>query len=587
MDFAEVLEKVLDLLQRQGRVSYRALKLRFQLDEEFLAGIKEELLFTHAEQVKEEGPGLVWVGKEQGAGSEEQRAKGKDSLESSVQSPVSEEQGRAVPVQTLAPRHQTLDAAAERRQLTVMFCDLVGSTALSTQLDPEELREVILAYRETCATVIRRFEGYLAKYIGDGLLVYFGYPVAHEDDAQRAVRVGLGIVDALQELSLPRVQLPRPLQVRIGIHTGLVVAGEMGVADQPEPLAIVGETPNVAARIQGLAEANTVIVSAATHRLIDGTFECQPFGSHLLKGIATPVAVYHVQSERQNLSPLASRTTLTPLVGREQEVGLLVDRWEQVKEGRGQVVLLSGEPGIGKSRLAYTLREHVTAEGSLLFESRCSSYYQHSAFYPLIDVLQRTLLLRQQDTDSEKVGKLERALVLYNMQETLPLFASLLSLPAPRSSLPAFSPQKQKERTLQVLLQLHERAGVGQSSAGFFRTRPARTHAAPCRGRTADGHQRLCSSGGGKDLRSCARAVPANGRNPATVLRALRLVGVLSSARRVSDRARARERATRPSADSARLGASPDSALGARRNLASYGRVCGMPRAPRGGDSSV
>jgi predicted ATPase/class 3 adenylate cyclase len=336
-----------------------------------------------------------------------------------------------------------------------MFCDLVGSTALSTQLDPEELREVILAYRGMCASVIHRFDGYLAKYIGDGLLVYFGYPVAHEDDAQRAVRVGLGIVGALQELSLPRVRLPRPLQVRIGIHTGLVVAGEMGVGDQPEPLAIVGETPNAAARIQGLAEANTVLVSAATSRLIDGTFECQPFGSHLLKGIATPVAVYHVLSERHNLSPLASKTTLTPLVGREQEVGLLVDRWEQVKEGRGQVVLLSGEPGIGKSRLAYTLREHVTAEGSLLFESRCSPYFQHSAFYPLIEGLQRTLLLSRFDTDSEKVAALERALTLYNQQENLPLFTALLSLPPP-AHYPALTltPQKQKERTLQALAEL-------------------------------------------------------------------------------------------------------------------------------------
>jgi class 3 adenylate cyclase/predicted ATPase len=374
-----------------------------------------------------------------------------------------------------------------------MFCDLVGSTALSTQLDPEDLREVIQAYRETCATVIRRFDGYLAKYIGDGLLVYFGYPVAHEDDAQRAVRVGLEIIQALQNWRpsplvggppfspspfqgegstssagegsgvaqsqdsphpSPLPQGARELQVRIGIHTGLVVAGEMGVGDQSEPLGIIGETPNIAARIQGLAEPNTVILSAATHRLVGDHFECQPFGSHLVKGIATPVAVYHVQSERQNLSPLASRTTLTPLVGREQEVGLLVDRWEQVKEGRGQVVLLSGEPGIGKSRLAYTLQEQVTAEGSLLFESRCSPYHQHSALYPLIDVVQRTLLLTRQETDEEKSAKLERALALYGMQETLPLFTALLSLPPPPQYPPLqLTPQKQKERTLQAMLQ--------------------------------------------------------------------------------------------------------------------------------------
>jgi predicted ATPase len=204
-----------------------------------------------------------------------------------------------------------------------------------------------------------------------------------------------------------------------------------------------------------LAEPNTVLVSTTTRRLIEGQFECQPFGSHLVKGIDTPIAVYHVQSERQGTSPLAGRATLTPLVGREQEVGLLLDRWEQVKEGRGQVVLLSGEPGIGKSRLAYTLREHVTAEGSLLFEARCSPYHQHSALYPLIDVLQRTLLLTRQDADDEKVEKLERALVLYNLQETLPLFTALLSLATPPQYPPLnVTPQKQKERTLQALLQL-------------------------------------------------------------------------------------------------------------------------------------
>ena len=428
MTFDELLVHVRELLRNKGRVSCRALKLQFNLDEEHLEGLKDELIKAERVAIDEDGRVLVWVGTTPVQSSEFLAQSSSQPSASSTQPP-----------------------AAERRQLTVMFCDLVGSTALSTQLDPEELREVILSYRETCASVIHRFDGYLAKYIGDGLLVYFGYPVAHEDDAQRAVRVGLGIVGALQELSLPRVRLPRPLQVRIGIHTGLVVAGEMGVGDQPEPLAIVGETPNVAARIQGLAEANTVLVSAATYRLIDGTFECQPFGSHLLKGIATPVAVYHVLSERQNLSPLASKTTLTPLVGREQEVGLLVDRWEQVKEGQGQVVLLSGEPGIGKSRLAYTLREHVTAEGSLLFESRCSPYFQHSAFYPLIEGLQRTLLLSRFDTDSEKVAALERALTLYNQQENLPLFTALLSLPPP-AHYPALTmtPQKQKEQTLPV-----------------------------------------------------------------------------------------------------------------------------------------
>ena len=328
---------------------------------------------------------------------------------------------------------------------------------LSTQLDPEDLREVVRQYQQTCTDVIQRYEGYIAQYLGDGLLVYFGYPTAHEDDARRAVRTGLEIVQALhkqvpsllvREASFspspsqgegrgegsvvvtqsydsphpsPLPRGARGLQVRIGIHTGLVVIGEIGSNEKRELLAL-GETPNLAARIQGLAEPNTVLISAATQRLIEGQFECQPFGSHLVKGIDTPIAVYHVQSERQTAGQLEGKATLTPLVGRDQEVGLLYDRWEQVKEGRGQVVLLSGEPGIGKSRLAYTLKEHVTNEGSLLFEARCSPYHQHSALYPLIEVLQRTLLFTRQDTDEEKVQKLERALTLYNMQEALTAF---------------------------------------------------------------------------------------------------------------------------------------------------------------------
>jgi class 3 adenylate cyclase/predicted ATPase len=481
MKFSEVVAQTLAWLQREGRVSYRALKREFELDDEFLEDVKAELIDAKRIAADEDGKVLVWVGD--------------GSLASRVQSLESEKQRQAPLVQTLDARPRTLDAAAERRQLTVMFCDLVGSTALSAQLDPEDYRAVVQAYHTIGVASIEKYEGHLAQYLGDGLLVYFGFPAAHEDDARRAVRAGLEIIETLrQQVPFPlRGEVPsspspfqgegstssasagegngneqlyntphpnplpqgaRGLQVRIGIHTGLVVVGEIGEGKKREMLAL-GETPNLAARLQGLAEPNTVFISAATQRLIDTQFECQPFGSHLLKGIDTPIAVYHVQSERQAVSSLAGKTTLTPLVGREQEVGLLLDRWEQAKEGRGQVVLLSGEPGIGKSRLAYTLREHVASEGSLLFEARCSPYHQHSALYPLIEVLQRTLLLTRQDTDDEKVTKLERALSLYDMQESLPLFTALLSLPTPSQYPPlTFTPQKQKERTLQALLQL-------------------------------------------------------------------------------------------------------------------------------------
>src|SRR5262245_12566502 len=346
---------------------------------------------------------------------------------------------------------------AERRQLTVMFCDLVGSTALSTQLDPEELREVIQAYRETCATVIRRFDGYLAKYIGDGLLVYFGYPQAHEDDAQRAVRTALSIIEAMQHLSFPTIQLPRPLQVRIGIHTGLVVAGEMGVGDQPEPLAIVGETPNIAARLQGLAEPDTVVMSAATHRLVQGFFACRDLGVHPVKGIPAPVPVYRVlgESEAQSRFEVAVRTGLTPLVGRDEEVGLLLRHWERAKAGQGQVVLLSGEPGIGKSRLVQEVKEHVSAEGAIRIEFRCSPYHQNTALYPITEHLQRLLQFQSADTPHGKLAKLTQLLSQYRFPqaETLPLLAALFSLPPPAGAPPlSFSPQKQKQLTLEALV---------------------------------------------------------------------------------------------------------------------------------------
>jgi class 3 adenylate cyclase len=210
-----------------------------------------------------------------------------------------------------------------------MFCDLVGSTTLSEQLDPEELRDVVRAYQQTSAAVIDHYEGHIAQHLGDGLLVYFGYPAAHEDDAQRAVRTALGIVEAIQQLSFPTIALPCPLQVRIGIHTGLVVVGEIGSSEKREMLAL-GETPNIAARLQGLAEHDTVVLSATTQRLVAGLFECHDLGPQTLKGISTPLAVYRVVGEgaAQSRFEVALSMGLTPLIGREHEVGLLQERWQ-------------------------------------------------------------------------------------------------------------------------------------------------------------------------------------------------------------------------------------------------------------------
>src|SRR5437867_5621457 len=324
---------------------------------------------------------------------------------------------------------------AERRQLTVLFCDLVGSTALSAQLDPEELREVVRAYQETCAKVIARFEGHIAQYLGDGLLVYFGYPLAHEDDAQRAVRAGLGMMEAVGQLNTRLAQEQGvSLAVRLGVHTGLVVVGEVGGGTRQEQLAL-GETPNLAARLQGIAAPNTVVISAATLPLLGGFFACQSLGTPLLRGFAEPLEVYQVLSESTARSRLdvAGSTGLTPLVGREQEVGLLRERWAQVKDGLGQVVLLSGEAGIGKSRLGQVLKEQVAAEPQAwLTPCQCSPYYQHTALYPLIDLLERVALrFEPEESPSQKLRKLEGFVVQYGLPlaETVPLFAALLSLP--------------------------------------------------------------------------------------------------------------------------------------------------------------
>ncbi len=350
-----------------------------------------------------------------------------------------------------------IPAEAERRQLTVMFCDLVGSTALSGTLDPEDMREIVRAYQEACAEVIHSFEGHIAQYLGDGLLVYFGYPRAHEDDAPRAVRAALGIADAMERLNVRlRREGDARLAVRVGIHTGLVVVGEIGSGTRHEQLAL-GETPNLAARLQTIAEPDTVVISTATRRLIQGLFVLRDLGRHALKGVSAPMALFQVLGKSEGLSRLdaAARAGLTPLVGRAQEVGLLLDRWEQVTEGQGQVVLLSGEPGIGKSRLVQVVEDRVAGTPHRRLECRCSPYYQHTPLYPLIDLMPRVLEWRRDDTPQGKLRKLETDLAQYPVSraDVVPLLASLLSLP--RSELyplPAMSPERQRQKTLEAVV---------------------------------------------------------------------------------------------------------------------------------------
>jgi class 3 adenylate cyclase/predicted ATPase len=445
MDFYELLDDVLKLLHQRGRVTYRALKRQFHLDDDVLDDLKEELIKAQRVAVDENGDVLVWLGDVGSTSAPTPPAP------QPVQRPPAEVD-RTAPIE--APVAKTHAPEAERRQLTVLFCDLVDSTMLASQLDPEDWREVVRAYQDTCAKVIQRYEGYIAQYLGDGLLVYFGYPLAHEDDAQRAVRAGLGMVEALSQLNT-RLERERGvhLAVRIGIHTGLVVVGEMGGGSRQEYLAL-GDTPNVAARLQGLAAPDTVVISAATHRLVQGYFTAADLGPQTLKGVAAPMPVYHIlgASPAQSRLEVAAPTGLTPLVGRESEVALLLERWAQSQAGLGQVVLLSGEAGIGKSRLVEVLRERALSQGATRLVFRCSPYHQQSALFPVIEHLQQVLAWGRDDTPAAKLDMLERTLQAHGLapDEAVPLVAALLSVPIPAGRYPAvaLTPQQQRQQTM-------------------------------------------------------------------------------------------------------------------------------------------
>jgi class 3 adenylate cyclase len=448
MTFDDILDQVIALLKRQGRVSYGAMKRRFDLDDAYLEDLKGEILFAYP-VVDEDGRGLVWTGDTASA--------------QAVISPPAQPTQPPADQERLFPQGAPLlitprmpDAA--RRQLTVMFCDVVDSTKLSAQLDPEEYREVLRAYQAACVGAIQRFDGYIAQHLGDGLLVYFSFPTAHEDDAQRAILAGLGMLDAMQTLN---TRLEREyglrLSIRVGIHTGLTVIGDIGAGQKHELLAL-GEAPNIAARIQSLAAPDTVAISANTSRLVEGYFMVEDLGRHMLKGVAEPLQVYRVlrHSGAQSRLDVAGTRGLTPLVGREQEVSLLLDRWRWVKEGQGQAVLLSGEAGIGKSRLVQVLKDQVISEPHTRLECRSSPHDQNSALYPIIDLLNRLLQWQHDPSPDEKLDSLAAALSQYRLpvQDTIPLLAPLLSLPLPEDRYPPLpsSPQRRRQKTLEVLL---------------------------------------------------------------------------------------------------------------------------------------
>jgi class 3 adenylate cyclase/predicted ATPase len=563
MTFEEILDQAIAMLQRRGRVTYRTLRLQFQLDEDQLEALKDELLFAHSQVRDEAARGLVWTGAPDAAEpgthqpaeaerqchtvllavmallQREQRVTyrtlryvfGVDEAclhalrdELRFRQLAREEEGQglvwtgadpppAVSAPSPAPAlAMTLSAAppppplpppeaprllaeptpaldgvssrpvddvvshmpdtvpaitptlapsapeAERRQLTVMFCDLVGSTQLSGQLDPEDLRAVVRAYQEAAAEVIQHYEGHIAQYLGDGLLVYFGYPTAHEDEPRRAVYTALGIVQAIAILNTRlSAQYGVHLAVRLGIHTGLVVVGVMGGGGRHEHLAL-GETPNIAARLQNLAPTNAVVLSAVTARLVQGAFALEDLGTHALHGVAEPMTLSRVRGllATPNHDEEFVTATVPVLVGREEESGLLRRRWEQSKAGLGQVVFISGEAGIGKSALVEGLRAQVRAEGLPRLAYRCSPYHTTSPLYPVITHLEHLLQVAPDDPPATKLVKLEAGLQPYNLPlaEVVPLLAGLLSIPLPaeRYAPLTLTPQLQKQQTLDALL---------------------------------------------------------------------------------------------------------------------------------------
>jgi class 3 adenylate cyclase len=365
----------------------------------------------------------------------------------------------------VTPASTTLDPAApatptalhpERRQLTVLFADLVGSTALSGRLDPEDMREIIRAYQNLVADEIARFEGHVAKYMGDGVLAYFGWPRAHEDAAERAVRAGLAIVAAVPSLVTP---VGEPLAARVGIATGPVLVGELIGSEEARERAVIGETPNLAARLQALAEPGTVLVAEGTRRLVGDLFALRDLGRTDLKGFPTTIRAWRVMGEgtvEDRFEALHPISALTPLVGREHELALLLDRWNQVKNGKGQVVLVAGEPGIGKSRLVRVLRKRLADEPHTWLGHFCSPYYANTALHAVTGLLERAAGLRREEPPERQLDRLEAMLAraTEDIDKAAPLLADLLGIPMPTGRYPPveLSPQQKKEQTFQTLL---------------------------------------------------------------------------------------------------------------------------------------
>jgi class 3 adenylate cyclase len=456
VNFARVLKEVVWCLVTEGGISYRRIRLSYGLDDDAVEELRRELISIKRLAADVDGERLVWA--PEGLLPRNQQA----ILPQNPLPPLRPAKPVSTPATSPTPAAARDLPGAERRQLTVMFCDLADSTRLSAQLDPEEMSDVIRTYQELVSEAVRRFDGFIAKFMGDGVLVYFGYPYAQGNDAERAVHSGLAIIEALPVLNHQVGGRSGPrLAVRIGIATGLVVVGETIGEGASREQTVVGETPNLAARLQGAAAPNSVLISSATHDIVGEVFACDGLGAHVLKGITEPVQVWRVTALRE-ADDVEFETTAgdLPLVGRDEEIGLLRRAWQQTKEeAHGRVVFIGGEPGIGKSSLVDILRRAARDEGFTRMTFRCSPYHTNSALHPVIEHFRRIAGWQPEDDNKARFAKLEQLLSGFKSysQELVPLFAVLMSVPLPeRSGYAALdlTPEKLKERTEDALVAL-------------------------------------------------------------------------------------------------------------------------------------
>jgi len=351
------------------------------------------------------------------------------------------------------PATSTMEADGERRQLTVLFCDIVNSTELSYVLDPEELRTILRTYQEACATAVAKFEGHLAKYLGDGIMAYFGYPRAHDDDARRAVLAASDIIAAVRGISREqRSRTHREIKVRVGIHTGLVVTGELGGGAVREQHGVVGQTPNIAARIQNLAKPNSIVVSAQTRALLQETFEVRALGRIPMKGLPQAFELFQV-GERQVPSAMLARQPVE-LAGRGKERELLLDRWALAKSGSGQAVLVAGEAGIGKSTLITSVHQGIEAQSGAVLPIQCSPFFRNTPFYPVVELVTRMLAFGPGDGPVRHIEKIRTSLATIGIaaEGTVGLVAQLLDLPSddPRHA-PDPDPARRRRAIMETL----------------------------------------------------------------------------------------------------------------------------------------